>query len=95
MKIQFKIKSYYQPTPAKMRKLGDALLGASQFLTGYAIIMEEKWLAFTCIAIGTIGNASGTGVLLTVGIMIQMYEQIAKEQAMEMHPILRGFFGTE
>jgi preprotein translocase subunit SecY len=34
-------------------------------------------------------------VLLTVGIMIQMYEQIAKEQAMEMHPILRGFFGAE
>jgi preprotein translocase subunit SecY len=30
-----------------------------------------------------------------VGIMIQMYEQIAKEQAMEMHPILRGFFGAE
>jgi len=46
-------------------------------------------------ALGTIGNASGTGVLLTVGIMIQLYEQIAKEQAMEMHPVLRGFFGTE
>lgn len=56
MKISFKIKSYYQPTPAKMRKLGDALLGSSQFLTGYAIVMEEKWLAFTCIAIGTIGK---------------------------------------
>ena len=56
MKIQFKIKSYYQPTPAKMRKLGDALLAASQFLTGYAIVMEEKWLAFTCIAIGTLGK---------------------------------------
>jgi len=46
-------------------------------------------------AIGTIGNASGTGVLLTVGIMIRMYEDIAKEQAMEMHPVLRGFFGNE
>jgi preprotein translocase subunit SecY len=46
-------------------------------------------------ALGTIGNASGTGVLLTVGIMIQLYEQIAKEQAMEMHPVLRGFFGAE
>jgi hypothetical protein len=56
MKIQFKIKSYYQPTPAKMRKIGDALLGASQFLTGYSIVMDEKWLAFTCIAIGTIGK---------------------------------------
>ncbi len=46
-------------------------------------------------AIGTIGNASGTGLLLTVGIMINLYEQIAKEQAMEMHPVLRGFFGNE
>ena len=56
MKIKFKIKSYYQPTPAKMRKIGDALLGASQFLTGYSIVMDEKYLAFTCISIGTIGK---------------------------------------
>lgn len=56
MKIKFKVKSYYQPTPKKMRKIGDALLGASQFMTGYSIVMEEKWLAFTCIAIGTIGK---------------------------------------
>ena len=45
--------------------------------------------------IGTVGNASGTGLLLTVGIIIHLYEDIAKEQAMEMHPILRGFFGNE
>jgi preprotein translocase subunit SecY len=30
---------------------------------------------------------------LTVGILHQFYEQIAKEQVMEMHPALRGFFG--
>ena len=52
-------------------------------------------LASFADAVGTIGNASGTGVLLTVGIMIQLYEQLAKEQAMEMHPVLRGFFGAE
>ena len=46
-------------------------------------------------AIGTVGKASGTGVLLTVGIIIRLYEDIAKEQAMEMHPVLRGFFGNE
>ena len=33
--------------------------------------------------------------LLTVGIIIRLYEDIAKEQAMEMHPVLRGFFGNE
>jgi len=45
--------------------------------------------------VGTVGKASGTGVLLTVGIVIRLYEDIAKEQAMEMHPVLRGFFGNE
>ena len=45
--------------------------------------------------VGTVGKASGTGVLLTVGIIIRLYEDIAKEQAMEMHPVLRGFFGNE
>lgn len=45
--------------------------------------------------IGTVGNASGTGVLLAVGIMIQFYEAISREQMMEMHPVLRGFFGGE
>lgn len=45
--------------------------------------------------IGTVGNASGTGLLLCVGIFMRMYEQIAKEQAMEMHPVLRSFFGAE
>jgi preprotein translocase subunit SecY len=42
--------------------------------------------------IGTVGQASGTGVLLAVGILIQMYEAIGREQMMEMHPILRQFF---
>ncbi|OYT58434.1 preprotein translocase subunit SecY [Euryarchaeota archaeon ex4484_162] len=52
-------------------------------------------LAASANAIGTVGNTSGTGVLLTVGILINLYEQIAREQAMEMHPVLRGFFGKE
>lgn len=52
-------------------------------------------LAAVADMIGTIGQASGTGVLLAVGIVMRMYEQIAKEQAMEMHPVLRGFFGTD
>jgi preprotein translocase subunit SecY len=50
-------------------------------------------LAVGADLIGTIGAVSGTGVLLTVGILHRLYEQIAKEQVMEMHPILRGFLG--
>jgi len=52
-------------------------------------------LAALANMIGTVGQTSGTGVLLTVGIMIRLYEQIGKEQMVEMHPVLRGFFGEE
>ena len=45
--------------------------------------------------IGTTGNASGTGVLLTVGILIHFYEAMGREQMMEMNPVMRGFFGSE
>ena len=53
------------------------------------------FLAAGADMIGTVGQSSGTGVLLTVGIMIRMYEQIGKEQMMEMHPVLRSFFGED
>ncbi|AKA47791.1 preprotein translocase subunit SecY [uncultured archaeon] len=42
--------------------------------------------------IGTVGNTSGTGLLLAVGIVIQFYEAMGKEQLMEMHPVIRQFF---
>ncbi|HZY91770.1 MAG TPA: preprotein translocase subunit SecY [Thermoplasmata archaeon] len=45
--------------------------------------------------IGTVGNASGTGVLLTVGIIINLYEAMGREQLMEMNPLLRRFIGGE
>ena len=44
--------------------------------------------------LGTVGNATGTGLLLAVGIILRTYEQIQKEQAMEMHPMIRQFFGA-
>ncbi|MEE9150639.1 MAG: preprotein translocase subunit SecY [Thermoplasmata archaeon] len=52
-------------------------------------------LAAMADMVGTVGNTSGTGVLLTVGILIRMYEDIGREQLIEMHPVLRGFFGGE
>jgi preprotein translocase subunit SecY len=52
-------------------------------------------LAAIADMVGTVGNTSGTGVLLTVGILIRMYEDIGREQLIEMHPVLRGFFGGE
>ena len=45
--------------------------------------------------IGTVGNATGTGVLLAVSIMIHFYEAMGREQMMEMNPVMRGFLGGE
>jgi len=39
------------------------------------------------------GLSSGTGILLTVGIVYRLYEQLAKEQMMSMHPMLGKLFG--
>ena len=36
---------------------------------------------------------SGTGILLTVGIMYSLYEEIARERVVEMFPAIRRFFG--
>ncbi|MDI6888281.1 MAG: preprotein translocase subunit SecY [Methanocellales archaeon] len=53
--------------------------------------------ALTVIAslFGLIGNVGGMGLLLTVDIVYQMYEQLASEQMMEMHPVMRKFLGGE
>ncbi|MHC1605353.1 MAG: preprotein translocase subunit SecY [Candidatus Methanofastidiosia archaeon] len=42
---------------------------------------------------GALGT--GTGILLTVGIVYRLYEQLAKEQASELFPALRQFLGKE
>lgn len=42
--------------------------------------------------LGTLGNASGTGILLTVGILYNLYEEMAEEQMMEMYPAMRNLF---
>jgi len=36
---------------------------------------------------------SGTGILLTVGIIYHLYEEIAREQLLELHPAIRSFIG--
>jgi len=60
--------------------LGGAIVG---LLAGFAHIM------------GTVGNVSGTGVLLAVSIAIRYSEILAREQLAEMHPLLRRFIVGE
>ncbi|MEF8873238.1 MAG: preprotein translocase subunit SecY [Candidatus Thermoplasmatota archaeon] len=45
--------------------------------------------------LGSVGGASGISLFLAVSILTQLYEQIGKEQMMEMHPALRDFFGEQ
>ncbi|QKY19643.1 preprotein translocase subunit SecY [Halolamina sp. CBA1230] len=52
-------------------------------------------LAVMANMLGTIGEVSGTGLLLTVSITYKLYEEIAEEQLMEMHPMMRQMFGSE
>jgi preprotein translocase subunit SecY len=49
-------------------------------------------LAVMANMLGTIGNVSGTGLLLTISITYKLYEEIAEEQMMEMHPMMREMF---
>ncbi len=50
-------------------------------------------LAVMANMLGTIGGVTGTGLLLTVSITYKLYEEIAEEQLMEMHPMMRKMFG--
>ncbi len=43
--------------------------------------------------LGSVGNTTGISLFLAVSILTQLYEQMGKEQMMEMHPMLRDFFG--
>ncbi len=52
-------------------------------------------LAVIANMLGTIGSTSGTSLLLTVSITYQLYEEIAEEQLMEMHPVMRQVFGGD
>jgi len=81
----------FRRDPRVLRKVLERYIPVVTVIGGAAV----GALAGFADLIGTVGRASGTGVLLTVGIIIRLYEDIAKEQAMEMHPVLRGFFGTE
>jgi len=81
----------FRRDPRVLRKVLERYIPVVTVIGGAAV----GALAGFADMIGTLGNASGTGLLLTVGILIHLYEDIAKEQAMEMHPVLRGFFGNE
>lgn len=51
------MKKYYEPTPVWARKLGDALLATSTFLTTYSVADEwGKGITIAIIIIGALGK---------------------------------------
>jgi preprotein translocase subunit SecY len=79
----------FRRDPRVLRRVLDRYIPIVTVLSGFIV----GAVAAGADLIGTTGNASGTGVLLTVGILIQFYEAMGREQMMEMHPVMRGFFG--
>jgi preprotein translocase subunit SecY len=81
----------FRRDPRVLRKVLDRYIPMVTIISGAFV----GALAGLADMIGTVGQTSGTGVLLAVGIIIRLYEEIGKEQMMEMHPVLRGFFGGD
>jgi len=50
------LEKYYKPTPRNLRKLGDALLGVSGFVTASAISANNQWIAYVALGIGIFGK---------------------------------------
>ncbi len=78
----------FRRSPAVLEKILNKYIPAVTLFSGAAV----GALAAGANLIGTVGRTSGTGVLLTVGILIQFYEAMGREQLMEMHPMIRQFF---
>ncbi len=78
----------FRRDPRIMERVLKKYIPAITIFSGAAVGL----LAAGADLIGTVGNTSGTGLLLAVGIVIQFYEAMGKEQLMEMHPVIRQFF---
>lgn len=81
----------FRREPRVLRRVLERYIPVITVISGAAV----GALAAGADLIGTVGNASGTGVLLLVGIIINLYEAMGREQLMEMNPLLRRFLGGE
>ncbi|MEM3852221.1 MAG: preprotein translocase subunit SecY [Methanomassiliicoccales archaeon] len=78
----------FRRDPRVMKRVLERYIPTITILSGALV----GFLAVGADLIGTVGNATGVGLLLATGIMIQFYDAIGQEQMMEMHPVLRQFF---
>ncbi|MDZ7701428.1 MAG: preprotein translocase subunit SecY [Halobacteriales archaeon] len=79
----------FRRNPGVMEKVMERYIPAVTVIGGALVGL----LAVLANMLGTIGGVSGTGLLLTVSITYKIYEEIAEEQLMDMHPMMRQMFG--
>ncbi len=77
----------FRRDPRIVEKVLDRYIPKVTLMGGAAIGLLAVFANFTN-ALGT-----GTGILLTVGIVYRMYEDLMREQMSEMFPALRSFLG--
>ncbi len=81
----------FRRDPKVLRRVLDQYIPAITVMSGAFV----GALAGFADMLGTTGQSSGTGVLLMVGIIIRMSEQIVKEREIDRQPVLARLFGFE
>lgn len=81
----------FRKNPVVLEKVLNRYIPKLTVLGGIAVGL----LTLIANMLGTIGNVSGTGLLLAVSIAYRFYQDLAKEQMTEMHPMIRKFLGEE
>lgn len=81
----------FRKSPVVLEKLFERYIPKVTIIGGALIGV----LTLVSNMLGTIGNVSGTGLLLAVSIAYRFYEDLARQQITEMHPILRRVLGEE
>ncbi|MEM4679288.1 MAG: hypothetical protein QXP17_03240, partial [Candidatus Jordarchaeales archaeon] len=79
----------FRRSPKVIEKILERYIPPVTVLGGFTVGLLAAFADF----LGTLGT--GTGVLLTVGIIYNYYELIAKERLATISPALRGLLGLE
>jgi preprotein translocase subunit SecY len=81
----------YRKSPAALERLLERYIPKVTIIGGALIGI----LTLISNMLGTIGNVGGTSLLLAVSIAYRFYQDLAREQLTEMHPLLRKMLGEE
>ncbi len=81
----------FRRDPRVLQKVLKRYIPAITIFSGFFI----GTLAAGANLLGTVGDAGGVSLFLAISILTELYEQMGKEQMMEMHPVLRDFFGNQ